>query len=142
MGLEARELEQDSQIKEQKKKLGEMKIRFELEKQSIYKDSQKNIENQRNMLQLEHQNKISELKITMNKTFDYNRNYLINKYTKEIDEIKTAKGRVTRARNLFPQKEEPKPEQNGEPAGKHQVQLADQKQGVEHVDAYPERRPQ
>ena len=79
-------------MKEKNKAMDEMKIRTELEKQSIYKETQKNIENQRNMLEKEHQNKLSELKIKMNKTFDFNRNYLINKYTKEIDEIKTSKG--------------------------------------------------
>ena len=79
-------------MKDKNKAMDEMKIRTELEKQSIYKETQKNIENQRNMLEKEHQNKLSELKIKMNKTFDFNRNYLINKYTKEIDEIKTSKG--------------------------------------------------
>ena len=68
-------------------------VRFELQKQDIKKTAHKNMENQRNMLELEHKEKMAEMKIKMNKTFDFNRNYLINKYTKEMDEIKNTKGR-------------------------------------------------
>ena len=46
------------------------------------------------MLDIENQTNISDLKIKMNKTFDFNRNFLINKYTKQIDEIKTNKGSI------------------------------------------------
>jgi hypothetical protein len=91
--LEQSDQKNSDKLKEKIKAIDEMKIRMELEKQSLYQETQKNIENQRKMLETEHQNKISELKIKMNKTFDFNRNYLINKYSKEIDEIKTTKGR-------------------------------------------------
>lgn len=85
-----------SALKEQLAKAKEARrkdaIRFELQKQDLHKNAQKNMESQRSMLEAEHQEKMSEMKIKMNKTFDFNRNYLINKYTKEMEEVKKTKG--------------------------------------------------
>lgn len=128
--LEAEKRELEALAKQQKKALGELKVRFDLEKQAIYKDTQKNIENQRNVLELEHQNKVAEIRIKMGRTFDHNRNYLINKYTKEIDDLKTGKGGLTRAGDFCAQEEEPEPGEGGQHAGERQVQPADAGQGT------------
>jgi hypothetical protein len=90
--IEDKNKNQGDNILNLKDRINKMEIDFDLKKEKLLKTMQTNMENLRKKMEIEHQEQVSKLKIKMNKTFEFNRNYLINKYTKEIEELKTTKG--------------------------------------------------